>query len=50
MFMTLDYAKLLSENPQPLSGGGMTTINIREARRKGTDVFIGPLNQNTRVV
>lgn len=30
MFMTHGYSKLFGENPQPPTGGGMTTINIAE--------------------
>ncbi|HAT26282.1 MAG TPA: hypothetical protein DCS89_04650 [Gammaproteobacteria bacterium] len=30
MFMTHGYAKLFGENPQPFTGGGMTSINIGE--------------------
>jgi len=30
MFMTHGYAKLFGENPQPLTGGGVTSINIGE--------------------
>ena len=30
MFITHGYGKLLGENPQPFTGGGMTTVNIGE--------------------
>jgi len=30
MFMTHGYGKLFGENPQPVTGGGMTTINIAD--------------------
>ena len=30
MFMTHGYAKLFGESPQPVMGGGMTSINIAE--------------------
>ncbi len=30
MFMTHGYAKLLGDTPQPMTGGGMTTITIGE--------------------
>jgi putative oxidoreductase len=30
MFMTHGYAKLFGENPQPIMGGGMTSINIAD--------------------
>jgi len=30
MFMTHGYAKLFGENPQPMMGGGMTTLNIAD--------------------
>ena len=30
MFMTHGYPKLFGENPQPFTGGGMTSINIGE--------------------
>ena len=30
MFMTHGYSKLFGENPQPIMGGGMTTINIAD--------------------
>ncbi|MEX0964780.1 MAG: DoxX family protein [Pseudohongiellaceae bacterium] len=30
MFMTHGFGKLFGENPQPITGGGMTTVNIAE--------------------
>lgn len=41
MFMTHGYAKLFGENPQPMTGGGMTTLNIAD-----TIVFPVPLDIN----
>lgn len=41
MFMTHGYSKLFGENPQPLTGGGMTTVNIGDVI-----VFAMPLEIN----
>lgn len=30
MFMTHGYTKLFGDNPQPITGGGMTTLNIAD--------------------
>ncbi len=30
MFMTHGFGKLFGDNPQPMTGGGMTSINIGE--------------------
>jgi putative oxidoreductase len=30
MFMTHGFGKILSENPQPMTGGGMTSVNIAD--------------------
>jgi len=41
MFMTHGYTKLFGENPQPMTGGGMTTLNIADVV-----VFPVPLDIN----
>lgn len=41
MFMTHGYAKLFGDNPQPMTGGGMTTLNIAD-----TIVYPMPMDIN----
>ncbi len=41
MFMTHGYGKLFGDNPQPMTGGGMTTLNIAD-----TIVYPVPMDIN----
>lgn len=43
MFMTHGYAKLFGENPQPMTGGGMTTIAIGDLISVQTPLEINAL-------